>query len=374
MPVELNLPNRRGGHRLQSPAKPGVWSPVDELNDLADALKIEAATMELRDIKSVPHTWGHVILFENALYNPSHPGHEDAMGKWRALLAMVALRGWPGFKVRTRDVDLSQAVGGRAGEAFVHLVRREKLEPKIRAESTNEKNPSSAVAGATWDTIHLLYAKAKEEPEELLVGMLSPSTIVVPARDFAGDERLNQFWARDGLRDPLTCGGKLALSSDQLEVCRRSTKHLKERLSEMNVGTRLAELLDDFAKDLQDEGAQYHVVEWEGEDQGDLVNPAKGLYKAVNYGWKPSGKRFDVTDLKIGEIRFEKSVVKIVLADRRCADTLERNPSKSRSLENTRLPTWPNRTKATQYRSTFGGRPRRTVSCCSGRTTCWRIA
>lgn len=333
MPVELNLPKRREDHRLPSPAKPGVWSPVDELNDLADALAIEAATMELRDIKSVPHTWGHVILFENALYNPRHPGHEDAKGKWRALLTMVALREWPGFKVRTRDVDLSQVVGndGRAGEAFVRLVRREKLESKIRAESTNEKNSSSAVAGATWDTIHLLYAKAKEEPEELLVGMLSPSTIVAPARDFAGDERLNQFWAKNGLHDPLTYGDKLiALSSDQLEVCRRFTSHLKDRLSRMALGANeaehLAALLDSFAQDLQDKGARYHVEEWKGEDLGDLVNPSMGLYKAVNYGLKASGERSDVTDLRIGEIPFEDSVVKIVLADRRCADTLERKP------------------------------------------------
>ena len=111
MPSELNLPRLRKDGRVRSPAKGGAWTRLDQLNELAAALEIEAGKMLLRDIKSVPHTWGHVIVFETALFNEHHPAHEDAKGQWRALLTMLALRNRPGYSVRTKSVSLGAAHG-----------------------------------------------------------------------------------------------------------------------------------------------------------------------------------------------------------------------------------------------------------------------
>ena len=325
MPAELNLPKLRADHSIQSPAKQGVWSsPPDlKLEDLATGLAVEAAAMRLREIKSVPHTWGHVIVFESALFNKRHPAHEDAKGQWRALLAMLALRNHhPGFEVRAAALNLDAAVGERDAHAFAQVVGREKLEPRIRS-------------GSNWDTVHLLYAQAGTPPDgwsPVLVGMLSPSTVVAPARDFAGEERLGQFWAQHGLRDPLAC--REELNADQLEKCRLFAAKLQSAipdrrdLRDADPANKLAELLESFATELRRRGAERHIAVWVEKGLSDLVprNPS-GLYQAVNSVWVDDGSQGGVTDLALGKISLdEKTAVKLVLADRKCADTLELRP------------------------------------------------
>lgn len=325
MPGELNLPKLRENHGINSPTKRGVWSSPPELRlkDLATDLAVEAAAMQLRNIKSVPHTWGHVIVFESALLDERHTAHEDAKGQWRGLLAMLALRDRPGFEVRAMATGLPSAAGEKGdAQAFAQVVGREKLKPKIDAE-------------ATWDTVHLLYAQGEtsaSNPSQVLVGMLSPSTIVAPARDFTGKERLGQFWARSGLRDPLACDDEL--SPDDLEVCRLFATKLRGAIPEQKEpldsepANKLAGLLESFAADLQEAGAEYHIATWTEKVLGDLVprNP-RGLYQAVNSVWKDDGSAAEVTDLALGKISLdEETAVKLVLADRKCADTLNRRP------------------------------------------------
>ena len=322
---KLNLPQLRKDHSIQSPAQRGDWSsPPDlKLDDLARGLAVEAAAMRLREIKSVPHTWGHVIVFESALLNKRHPAHEDAKGQWRALLAMLALRNRPGFEVRADAVSLDSAAGETGdAHAFAQVVGREKLEPRIES-------------GSTWDTVHLLYAQLATPPDSqspVLVGVLSPSTIVAPARDFAGEERLGQFWARHGLRDPLAC--KDELSPDELEVCRLFATKLqgaipdRTDLRHADAANKLAELLESFATELQTRGAEHHIASWAEKGLDDLVpfNPG-GLYHAVNSVWVDDGSAAAVTDLALGKISLdEETAVKLVLADRRCAGTLKRRP------------------------------------------------
>ena len=132
MPVELDLPALLEDPGFKSPDRGGVWWPLDGLNKLADALIPEAGSMDVREIKSVPHTWGHVILFETALLDEDHPGHRDAKGQWRALLAMLALRNHrPGFSVTTAYVDLDGSTGVETDtHGFTDVAGREK--PKSR--------------------------------------------------------------------------------------------------------------------------------------------------------------------------------------------------------------------------------------------------
>ena len=284
--------------------------------------------MRLREIKSVPHTWGHVIVFETALLDGRHPGHQDAKGQWRALLAMLALRNRPGFSVQARPV----AIGRGAGEEkevhkFTRVVGRERPRPRIQAE-------------CTWDTVHLLYADPSDRsPSEsdVLIGMLSPSTIVAPARDFSGHERLSQYWATKGLREPLSDspGADELLSPDELEVCRLFTSNLCDKIRglgeprDADAANSIVRLLEEFARDLDESGAQHHIANWTEKPLGDLVaQDPGGLYEAVNSVWEDDRKAADVTDLELGELRIdEDTTVKVVLADPRCVDTLRRRPA-----------------------------------------------
>ena len=222
----LNLPKLRVEHNFGSPAGPGDWGPPGDSNlkVLADALAVEVAGMRLSEIKSVPHIWGHVIMFESALLEESHPGHEDAVGQWRALLAMLALRKFdPGYALSSYALGLEQeGTGKQVAPTFAQAAGKEALPPKICERK-----------GSAWYLLgYRGIGTETGQKKEVLVGLLSPSTIVAPARnfraeDFFGKENLGgQFWANSkyGLRDPLDCKDKL--SYDALCVCEQYAQNL----------------------------------------------------------------------------------------------------------------------------------------------------
>ena len=324
LPVELNLPGLRKDSRVRIPARSGAWSPLAQLNDLGAALEIEAGSMKLGGIKSVPHTWGHIIVFETALLDEHHPGHQDAKGQWRGLLAMLALRNRPGFSITAHEVELRPQPGAQ-GDTHRFTGLAEKEQPKRRIDGN-----------CTWDPVHLLYAEADGSPNDpgVLVGALSPSTIVAPARDFSAPGSLRQFWARHGLRDPLTDAPQSEeLSPDELEVCRLFALHVRDRVRRLesrrdpDAANAIVGLLDEFAKNLQAAGAANAIATWTEKALGDLVaRDPGGLYGAVNSVWVEKGKP-DVTDLLLCTVDIDKKTpLKVVLADPRCVQTLGKRP------------------------------------------------
>ena len=318
MPLEINLP----GLSKDPPSltSSGKWSPLPGLNDLSAALTIEAGSIKLGGIKSVPHTWGHIIVFETALLDKHHPGHQDAKGQWRGLLAMLALRNRPGFSITAHPVELHRPPGAKGDtHRFTGLAEREQPKPRIDGN-------------CTWDPVHLLCAEADGSPNEssVLVGALSPSTIVAPARDFSGRRSLSQFWARQGLRDPLAGTPQSEeLSPDELEVCRLFTMHVVDRVRGLDsprdpdAANTIVGLLDEFAENLEAAGAANAIATWTEKALGDLVaQDPGGLYGAVNSVWVEKGKP-DITDLLLCTVDIDKKTsLKIVLADPRCVQTL----------------------------------------------------
>ena len=323
----LNLPRIQKENRVAYPTEQGSWKKLDQLNDLASGLDVEAEAMPLRRIKSVPHTWGHVIMFETALITPNHPAHKDAKAQWRALLAMLALRGSRReFQLKTQSVRFDGD-----GGVFTRVVGRVSPRPRLPG-------------GSNWDAAHLLYAhvpksSGRSEPGEadlVLLGMLSPSTVVVPARDFGGDGRLGQFWAREGLRDPIEGDGNVKLSPDELESCRRFTQNLREILKGVPRGepdtrarSTIVRLLEEFSQDLTEQGAEHHIAKFKEVRQGYLVDHEQlgRLYEALNSVWLDDGSKRDVTDLEVRKIRLDDGEeIKVVLADPRCAGTLGKSP------------------------------------------------
>ena len=62
--------------------------------------------------------------------------------------------------------------------------------------------------------------------------------------------------------------------------------------------------------------------------QDDLVprNP-RGVYRGINAVWQDTGNTAEVTDLELAKLRLEdETVLKLVLADPKCANTLGRAP------------------------------------------------
>ena len=88
------LPKLKAGteQTLQLPSKAGLWEERDSdtaLAQLARSLEIPTAD---NPIHSVPDVWARAILFSNAIFHKDHTLHEQFVGEWRGMLAILALR------------------------------------------------------------------------------------------------------------------------------------------------------------------------------------------------------------------------------------------------------------------------------------------
>ena len=314
MATVLSLPRtREKTSRLKQPTEGGVWAPLPNLKDLASALYIESDSIDLHVLKSVPHTWGHVHIFETALTDPGHPGHADAVGRWRALLAMLALRCEDGLSLSVQRCDL-----GARDKAFVEVVR--------------EESPGHA-AGEGWAGVHLIHAG----DAKVLVGMLSPRTIVVPARDYSGSGEVGHVWARDGLSDPVEAAEHL--TAHQLRMCSRFVAGLEETVKahagdlEKDLAQALAGLLKAFGSDLDGIEAGDALAEPVQVPGQELVsgNDLPMLYEAVNRVWqlRPdySGRSDSDANVVPGR-RMDGQIERVVLADEALQTTLGKAPSR----------------------------------------------
>ena len=319
--AETNLPALTGGSFTG--ASPGKWTNLTkDLSEVAKYIGVsDEDTMKLSEIKSVPHSWGHVVGFQAALKGSGgpnnegrHPGHDDAVAQWRALLAMVALRGPMDSPLRTMAIDLPSREhtsdaqrpnlhdGGGAFPRFLTVLKEEH----------------------SIDRVDLLYAHEEgSHARDVLVGMLSSSTIVVPSRDFGGNKKLKHEWAHEGLEDP-----RDTLTPDQCEVCRLFVEKLIEsRDFDKDVNNRLKEY-----KAVLAEGAKDKIENWHAREKRDLIKqdsqklyPNK-LYSLLNSVWEVTREENlpVYTDLEIAELRVGEETFRIVLADPNCAGSLNK--------------------------------------------------
>ena len=346
--LTVNLPKLRSNHNVKLPATRGDWSSRSSelfLEDLAAALELDTtASLNLQSIKSVPHTWGHLIMFQSALLNREHPAHAAATAQWRGLLSMLALRiidqGGVGA-VKTESCRLVDAEGSDdPRDRLRQVVGRQRLKPRA--------------VGDDWSTMHLLYAVPSEttpphERQPVLVGVLSPSTIVAPARDFSGDPRLPQFWlqGRKGMEDPTRSE---RLTSDELRICQHYVQNLRDVLRTVPVQDNkyvlngLITQLEEFAAELERKGARHAIGHWRSAPQNDLVpdddfggesGALSRLYRALNDAWVEDRDKdvTHVTDLLLDEVDLARpegsdatKKLRLILADRRYASDAGKRP------------------------------------------------
>jgi hypothetical protein len=82
----------RDGINWPTPA--GTWQQNEEVNRLemfANNLDVSHAPGDTDLLNSVPTPWARLLLFESALYKPTHPSHADVQDQWRGLLGVLAL-------------------------------------------------------------------------------------------------------------------------------------------------------------------------------------------------------------------------------------------------------------------------------------------
>lgn len=317
---ELNLPRtRRTNASVKTPSETGVWTEVDRLKDVAGDLEVPPASIDMDRMKSVPHMWGRVKIFEAALVDEGHPAHADAVAKWRGLLLLLALRREEdGFGVVSRPLTLSDTA------EFGESVRR-------FLELADTERPARTIDPLLdWSTVYLLFASGRGSHETLL-GMLSPGTIVVPARDYTGSENLPQLWARGAITDPLSIDG--ALSPDQIAVCATYVETLAKCVRSLDAsGDRLSSAvlvqLRNLLEDLRAAEKGRALAKPTSSAGSQLVPdaPAKSLYQAVNQSWKRGAIEGVISDCRIKpspEALLPRVFSGALLADPTIAATLE---------------------------------------------------
>jgi hypothetical protein len=62
-------------------------------------------------LKSIPSPWSRLLLFEQALFQRSHPAHTQVLAEWRGLLGCLGLAEYLGLQITATPVDFDGASG-----------------------------------------------------------------------------------------------------------------------------------------------------------------------------------------------------------------------------------------------------------------------
>lgn len=202
-PVHLAFPRMTDVSAVTPPNEPGVWEIVHNrafLVQAADGLEInwdpDLAAQE--DLVSTPDVWAQITTFEADLLSggkalggtQAAARHARAVGEWRGLLALLALRHSASIDIGGNIVDLRRLaqLGGDASMDFANVVYR--LHPT-----------QSLFEGMSWDAISTLRVGRR------LVGFFNPATLVAPAKEYAKGLGPAVAWFRGGrLVDPCALG------------------------------------------------------------------------------------------------------------------------------------------------------------------------
>lgn len=175
-------------------ADAGKWNEIKSLDLLADALKINTKEINPARVKSIPDVWAQAASFAQALTKPNHPARFRAIGAWRGLLALLALRrtGDAGYEVEVKQLNLAAESQSSPVGSFASIAH-------------NYAPSQTLDGGLDWSRAFLI--RAGTGPDKPTLGMLSPETIVMPGRS-AWSVSVGQVpWLQGGPHDPLNPEG-----------------------------------------------------------------------------------------------------------------------------------------------------------------------
>ena len=154
-----------GARRLQS-ISIGEWNsqPNDALKDLANGFKKEVENVSIQ-VADIPSVWAQPLSMQMAIHDSEYPERETLIVQWKGMIAAIALAKAIGLELTIKPVDLSQF--------------SEKLADVIRDLKPDKQYDIYKLPGKRdpWDEIYVYTLNNRA------VGMTSPSTLIVPARD-----------------------------------------------------------------------------------------------------------------------------------------------------------------------------------------------
>lgn len=190
------LPGLRPDSQMKAPTAEGEWLANDTtgfLGVLADSLLIELdpVVAAKQDVFSTPDVWAQVVMFEADLFSSgtrtqSHARRLRAVGEWRGLLALLALKHFTKLELSGEWLDLS-TLAQRSTPTLMNF-----------GNVVHTLNPKSLLLDdLSWDELTTLRVSEK------LVGIFNPATLVAPAREYAKALQGTVKWLDgDHLADP----------------------------------------------------------------------------------------------------------------------------------------------------------------------------
>jgi hypothetical protein len=76
------------------------------LAEYATSMRIPPPRSAPERFKSIPSPWARLLLFQHALFSPTHPAHARIVSEWRGLLGCIALDGYLPLGLTATDVTL----------------------------------------------------------------------------------------------------------------------------------------------------------------------------------------------------------------------------------------------------------------------------
>jgi hypothetical protein len=236
MPTPL-LPKLHSTHNVEQFTEPGEWfnRSADELKNISEGLDVNSQVQS--QINSIPDIWARPLLFEMALFNDAHPLHQQIMGEWRGLLAMIALREVKNLiQLTARLVEVKD---NAAQPDFLRALHR--LRPSGRSVSQD----------TNWEHLYLFLYQVGHLKSP--IGMTSPTTLVFTSSHYANHINQNEVSWFDGsiLQDPIS-----RLSNQEKKALYGWINELRGKLAgrvdqmDAHLWNRLAGLLNAYLQEI----------------------------------------------------------------------------------------------------------------------------
>ena len=234
----------------------GEWTgePTEFIHIVANRLRTVRDGVRADDMVSIPDLWAQVIAFEASLFEENHLLHKRSVGEWRGLLTIFALSSHRSLGLTVSSLPLKEMADKpydrSAKDALQDIVPFARLAHQLK--------PTAVLAnGQNWETIGAIGL------DEQRVGLLVPSTLVCPARNYAQAlDRQKVVWLEgDRLSDPCQVSG---LTGIDYTLIRHFIEHIRQGYSQAvaangNKFGFLRDLMDSFIDDLKSKESKHKI-------------------------------------------------------------------------------------------------------------------
>lgn len=218
----------------------GVHHGMPTLSAYASALEMPVDRVKPEKLKSLPSPWARLLLFEQALFNPTvaadaanagvigHPAHREVAAEWRGLLALLCLAKRLGVHIEYKivDVPLQPTVVGATPNSMDPLAMLGRFIPTDAVDAHRQ----------AWGRHAIIFAN------NVCVGATSPRTLFYTTiRPYAPN---NVPFLREGrFLDPV----EWAETTGDAETLQILESWVKSILHTLKLDAQLRSALNDFA-------------------------------------------------------------------------------------------------------------------------------